>query len=607
VSEQAIARALQSAHAMLQRGDAAGAGRTIAALAAQHPRRPDVLHLQGMIQRSAGDLAAARRTFERAVEASGGNPEIRNTLGNLLADMGALDEADGQYAAAIAARPGYAPAWINRGQLASRRGRHAQAIEMLDKACALDPRSTLARTSLAAAHRAAGDPDKAVQILQAAVAENRGAPSLRVRLGIALRAAERAREAIAEYDAAERAGYQSPELLDNRAAAWIDLGEVEKARADYEALTLQFPAYMAGHRARARLYWEWGLDGDPFESFRRIAEAHPSEPVIWSEWLGTLLSFRQYEKAVEVEARAESAIGRTPAILFSRAIALSELGQLPQASADFETCLPAFGNEASFLSAFARHLLKNREFERAATTAERATQLAPLSQIAWAYLGTAWRLLGDPRESWLHDYERFVAQIEARPPEWDGSAAEFAETVAPALRKLHLSKVHPADQSLRHGTQTAGALFDVRDPAIQRIRQSVTAAAVDFSASLPDDPKHPFLARKAAFIDFVGSWSVRLTRHGFHINHVHEQGWLSSAYYFALPPKDPEADGHEGWLQLGAPPDELSLDLPPRRLIEPKVGTLVLFPSSMWHGTVPFTVEGERLTCAFDIIPAPAT
>ena len=40
----------------------------------------------------------------------------------------------------------------------------------------------------------------------------------------------------------------------------------------------------------------------------------------------------------------------------------------------------------------------------------------------------------------------------------------------------------------------------------------------------------------------------------------------------------------------------------PCRKIEPKPGHLVLFPSWMWHGTVPFT-QGERLTVAFDVRP----
>jgi hypothetical protein len=76
-------------------------------------------------------------------------------------------------------------------------------------------------------------------------------------------------------------------------------------------------------------------------------------------------------------------------------------------------------------------------------------------------------------------------------------------------------------------------------------------------------------------------------------------GWFSSALYVALPEA---GEGDAGWLTLGAPQKELGLDVAPFRKIEPKPGRLVLFPSTMWHGTVPFA-EGERLTIAFDVAP----
>jgi hypothetical protein len=81
---------------------------------------------------------------------------------------------------------------------------------------------------------------------------------------------------------------------------------------------------------------------------------------------------------------------------------------------------------------------------------------------------------------------------------------------------------------------------------------------------------------------------------------VHPQGWISSALYVALPPTS-GAD-HAGWFTLGEPDERLGLQLGPWRKIEPKLAQLVLFPSWMWHGTVPFA-EGERLTVAFDVAP----
>lgn len=602
MNEQAITGTLQAAYASLQRGDLAGADRALTPLERQYPARPDVLHLRALVARAGGDLAGARGALARAVEANQGSAELRNSLGNVLIDMGLLDEAEAQFVAALAADPVYLSAWINRGRLASRKGEHDRAVELLEHACALAPRSALACGALADAQREAGNPDQAVAAMRKAVAIDPAGTSSRLRLGIALRAAERQREAIAEYDEAERAGCRLPELLDNRGAAWLDLGDVEAARRDYDALVARFPTYLAGHRARARLYWECGLEGDPFASYRALADANPREPLVWNEWLTTLLSFRRFDAVLEVAERAQHMVGTGPVVDAARSVALSETGQLQAADAAFAAGMAASGGQPAYLNAFVRHRMKSGDPAGAAAMAERAIALDPDNQLSWACLGTAWRAMGDPRETWLHDYDAHVGVIEAVPPDGAQGAEDFADAVAPALRALHRTKVHPGDQSLRNGTQTLGALFDRREPAIRRIRETVEAAALRFIAGLPDDPAHPLLRRKADAVRFAGSWSVRLDRNGFHINHVHERGWLSSAYYFALPPAS-EADPQAGWLQLGAPPEELGLALEPRRMVEPRVGTLVLFPSSMWHGTIPFASEGERLTAAFDIVP----
>ena len=80
---------------------------------------------------------------------------------------------------------------------------------------------------------------------------------------------------------------------------------------------------------------------------------------------------------------------------------------------------------------------------------------------------------------------------------------------------------------------------------------------------------------------------------------MHPLGWISSALYIALPDEVP-GEGHAGWLELGEPPPELGTGLPPASFIQPHPGQLVLFPSWMWHGTIPFPA-GERLTVAFDV------
>ena len=55
-----------------------------------------------------------------------------------------------------------------------------------------------------------------------------------------------------------------------------------------------------------------------------------------------------------------------------------------------------------------------------------------------------------------------------------------------------------------------------------------------------------------------------------------------------------------GHIAFGTPPADLGLDLKPYRHIAPRVGTSAVFPSTMWHSTVPFD-DGERLVLALDV------
>lgn len=59
----------------------------------------------------------------------------------------------------------------------------------------------------------------------------------------------------------------------------------------------------------------------------------------------------------------------------------------------------------------------------------------------------------------------------------------------------------------------------------------------------------------------------------------------------------------QGWIKFGEPGFDVGLSNPIRRMIQPVPGRLVLFPSFMWHGTVPFTDDARRTTIAFDVVP----
>jgi hypothetical protein len=212
----------------------------------------------------------------------------------------------------------------------------------------------------------------------------------------------------------------------------------------------------------------------------------------------------------------------------------------------------------------------------------------------WPYATVAWRMLRDPRWEWLERGEGFVGvyDIADRLPPLD--------VLAETLRKLHTLSGQPLEQSLRGGTQTDGDIFTHIDPVLVQLREAIRATVAEHVAGFPaTDETHPLLGPPREPIRFSGGWSVRLQSGGFHANHVHPAGWISSALYIILPPDLGQQEA--GFLTLGDPSaPTMKVDLPPFRTIEPRPGRLVLFPSYTFHGTRPFG-EGERMTVAFDV------
>lgn len=359
------------------------------------------------------------------------------------------------------------------------------------------------------------------------------------------------------------------------------------AIARLDGLLAGDPGWLPGHAYLARLRCVAGARDRMTASFERALEARPRDVYLWRELIITLMHAESFEAALAAIGRARTAAGPHPIFDANEAVCVDELGDHEKAQLLFA---PLAGiDEIDLIVRRARNALRlARPLDAAALLEPRLAGEAPL---VVPYLSAAWRLLDDPRWDWLEGDERLVGIYDLDLPA--GLAAH--------LRTLHTGAHEPLEQSVRGGTQTEGNLLPRVESETVELRRILAEAVERHIAQLPPpDPAHPALGkRRDAPVRFSGSWSVRLTDGGHHASHFHPEGWFSSAFYVALPDA---AEGHEGWLKLGEPHAELGLDLPPTRLIEPKPGRLVLFPSTIWHGTVPFAA-GERLSVAFDVAP----
>jgi len=227
----------------------------------------------------------------------------------------------------------------------------------------------------------------------------------------------------------------------------------------------------------------------------------------------------------------------------------------------------------------------------------------PHDQACLALLGTAWRLQGDEQDESLNGYDSLIRVFDLEPPDGFSSMESFNAELGTYLEGLHPQTGAYLGQSLRGGTQTEGLLFGAGHVLVEKLRARIEEALFSYTADLPADDRHPFLARRSKSFRYAGAWSSLLRDQGFHVNHLHPEGWISSCYYVAVPEVAKDRDTRQGWIKFGEPSLDVALKNAIRRAVQPVPGRLVLFPSYMWHGTIPFHAPAVRTTIAFDAVP----
>ncbi len=340
----------------------------------------------------------------------------------------------------------------------------------------------------------------------------------------------------------------------------------------------------------AQLRWSAGEQDEFTGHYAAVATERPS-PELYRSWCGLLAGVDQFEKAAEVAASARRRPGESPDFALLEAVHAGEAGDDERAEALFAT-LSANGPDRDVQEA--RHRLRTGDPALAENLTARAIAAQPENISAWALRDIAWRLLGDGRHEWLHGQDGLV-----RPMQLDLDGAQFGAIVA-LLDRLHEASSMPVGQSVRDGSQTRGGLFDRHEPEIRMLEDSFARAIEEYRSVLPPrDETHPLLRHRDDPWRFAGSWSIRAFTGGRHTEHIHPLGIVSSAAYFTVPPAQSD-DAQAGWLELGRPPPDLRLDLPPICAIEPLPGRCALFPSTLYHGTRAFA-GGKRMTVAIDV------
>ena len=596
----AVQEDIARASALLSAGDYGASAALTGAILAQEPRNAIAAHLLGLALKDAGDWKEGERWLRFSIQLEPQRGEFHANLGNLLRKRRRYELARQSYEAALqrlpdhrAARHGLAltltelsryaeaeyqcrvllasnardaEAWVLLGMALANLDQNAEAEAAYRQAIALDPDNAVAQHNLGALLVHLERPE-ALEVLDTArklgadgyeASFNRGRASLNE----------------GDLDAAEAGLARAAELKPDSEEAQVALAQVRFMRGDPRFARTVGDALRANRdnlklqALLAQMLWRAG-ELSAAETLLRDIQIRKPDPTVQST-LGAVLFEQGRMKEAEVQAlEAATILPHDPDVILNAVSILIARGQPEEAN--------------QFLTA---QRLRN-----------------PDSSALVAYEATVARMLGTDRYRELYDFSSFVRVFDLEPPPGWSSMTEFNQALAAVLKDRHRFTHHPLDQTLRNGTQTSRSLLTDSDPVVQEILAAFAAPIEEYRRTLKLPAEHPLSRANVGVSKFTGAWSVRLKRDGYHVNHIHPAGMLSSAYYVEVPSETEDQALKSGWIKFGEPCFRIPGHTP-ERLVQPRPGRLVLFPSYMWHGTNAIHGSEARMCIAFDVRPS---
>ncbi|MDF1588695.1 MAG: tetratricopeptide repeat protein [Gammaproteobacteria bacterium] len=482
-----------------------------------------------------------------------------NLYGNALAGQNKCKEAVDSFRNALQIDPTIAELHFNVGILLTNLNRIDEAIISYKKAVSLKPSLTDVHYNLGTALQSQAKFAQAAISYQKAVDLEPGFFEAIVNLGVVLQEQGLLAQAIEMYQRALTI-QKDAKVYFNMGTALKNEGKLEAAIESYNQALALNPNYAEVHSNMGEVLRDQGRYDESVTFYKQALMFDPDLPVANYSLAVYLYDSGDLEGAIDHFQRSQFADWEERSLY-----CLYKTERFDEFKQGLEQ-LKAVKHNSPFLATLAGHYAENFEVEN------------------------DYNFCPNPMD--------FVFHTEIK--ELKGENSE--------LRRRLLEEIRSADVSekmqgrLVNGVQSAGNLLKRPEPvfqelaklvadAVDRYRQNFAGANCEFIKSFPKKT------------DIASSWYVRMKQGGHLNSHIHEEGWISGAMYLSLPSK--KTHQHEGSIEVSTHGD----DYPKRhdnfstKAIAPEVGDFVMFPSSLFHRTIPFSSDEERICIAFDLKP----
>ncbi|MFW5451446.1 MAG: tetratricopeptide repeat protein [Methylophagaceae bacterium] len=507
---------------------------------------------------NAGHLDVAESLAKKLLKQFPKSFVLHSFYGNALAGQNKIMDAVKAFRKALQLDPNVAELHLNVAILLTNLNRIDEAIDSYKKTVQLKPSFTDAHYNLGTALQSQGKFEQAAQSYRKAIELEPGFFEAIVNLGVVLQEQDQLSQSVEIYKQAL--------TIEQDAKVYFNMGTALKNE---------------------------GKLGDAIDSYNKALELDPDYAEVHSNLGEVLRDQGRYDESVQFYKQAIELDPDLPVANYSLAVYLYDSGNLEEALEHFQRSQFADWQERSLYC-----LYKTSKFEEFKQGLEKLHAQKHNSPFLATLTGHYAENFGTEDDyNFCPNPLDFVFHTEI--PELKGDSALLKQLLHD-IREAHVEE--KMQGRLVNGVQSAGNLFKRSEPAFRELGECVKRAIQRYSDNFAD-VDCIFVKDFPTKFEFASSWFVKMNQGGHLNSHIHEEGWVSGAMYLSLPTQ--KKHEHEGSIEVSTHGDDYPKrhDNFPAKAISPTVGDIVMFPSSVFHRTIPFSSDEERICIAFDLKP----
>ena len=176
----------------------------------------------------------------------------------------------------------------------------------------------------------------------------------------------------------------------------------------------------------------------------------------------------------------------------------------------------------------------------------------------------------------------------------------FNSFIEEVIKELHTVNTvwEPYGKTTIGGFQSKSILFKNPQKKMQNLKSIIITEIESYYLKFKNETCS-FIKRWPSKYD-LNLWHVILKKQGHQNSHIHPNGWLSGVIYLKVVPSFKK---NEGAIEFTLNGEHYHDAESPTVVYPPKIGDIVVFPSSLHHRTIPFYADTDRISIAFDITP----